>query len=398
MGLETLEKWIIVGKQRGASDLHLDAGCPPIYRVRGELVHQGDAVSAEALHGIAQALLKSSAWDAFVDRKSADLSKTISGVRCRINCFVSLKGISLSVRLLTSFKNTLRDANLHPDLKKLLGHETGLIIVSGPTGSGKTTTLAALIEEVNMGTRAHIISVESPIEYFFKNRNSIIRQREIPTHAPTFERAIEDSLREDPDILVIGEMRSAEVMRQTLNAAETGHLVLATMHSSSCAETISRLCMSFPAEIQPAVQAQVADGLIAVINQRLAYLPDEKILVPVLEIMKTNGSVRANIRAGTVSQLVSCIQTGAEDGMYTFERYRKWVDQKRDWVMPQQATRMEADDPDTEKTGLNLIKRPSTRSAPANDARRMAAKTGPGDRLEITADEIDLAELAKDLE
>jgi twitching motility protein PilT len=145
------------------------------------------------------------------------------------------------------------------------------VIVSGPTGSGKSTTLAALIEEINSARARHIVTLESPLEYLFTNRRSYIRQREIPAHAPSFEQGIVDALRENPDVLVIGEMRTPEVMRLTLDAAETGHLVLATMHSASCAEALSRLCMSFPAEIQPSIRAQLADCLVGVICQRLEF-------------------------------------------------------------------------------------------------------------------------------
>lgn len=397
---ELLEKLILIGKQYGASDLHLESGTSPIYRVRGDLINKGDPLTADTLHKIAQFVVKPSAWQDFVDRKSADTSKTISGVRCRINCFITLRGISFSIRLLTSFRNSIHDTNLHPELKKLLAHETGLIIVSGPTGSGKSTTLAAFVEEINMNSRSHIISVESPIEYFFKSRKSIVRQREVPTHTPSFQQAILDSLREDPDVLVIGEMREAEVMRLTLNAAETGHLVLATMHSSSCVETISRLCMSFPAEIQSSIQSQIADCLIAVVNQRLVYLPDDKIFVPWLEIMKVNGSVKTNIRAGTTSHLTTCIQTGAEDGMYTFERYRRWIDQKRDWVTPKQATRMEEPDPDTEKVNLNSIVPPVKKDLQNKDKTTPAPnkQSDPSGRLEISVDDTDLDKLVKDLE
>src|SRR5208283_3654889 len=133
---------------------------------------------------------------------------------------------------------------------------------SGPTGSGKSTTLAALIEEINATRARHIVTLESPLEYLFTNRRSFIRQREVPAHAPSFEQGIADALRENPDVLVIGEMRTPEVMRLTLDAAETGHLVLATMHSATCAEALTRLCMSFPADIQPSIRAQLADCLV----------------------------------------------------------------------------------------------------------------------------------------
>ena len=178
----------------------------------------------------------------------------------------------MAVRLLSSFQNNLRACNLHPDLKRLTEMTTGLIVISGPTGSGKSTTLAALVEEINSSSARHIIAIESPLEYVFTNRRSFIRQREVPTHSPSYEQALVDALRENPDVLVIGEMRTPEVMRLTLSAAETGHLVIATMHSATCAEALTRICMSFPAEIQGGIRAQLADCFVGVVCQRLEFL------------------------------------------------------------------------------------------------------------------------------
>ena len=249
-----LSEWISLGKESGASDLHLEAGSQPLFRVRGELVPMGEPVSGQALLEVAQSILGTQRWQEFLERRSADLSETICGTRCRINVFNTVRGVSFAVRLLSSFQNNIRDCNLHPEVLRFTTPDTGLVIISGSTGSGKSTTLAALIEEINRARRRHIITIENPIEYFFKNRKSFIRQREVQSHTPSFEQAITDSLREDPDVLVIGEMRTPDVMRLTLNAAETGHLVLATMHSSTSAEALARFCMSFAPEIQPAIR------------------------------------------------------------------------------------------------------------------------------------------------
>ena len=243
-----------------------------------------------------------------------------------------------AVRLLSSFQNTIQDCNLHPDLRRFTLPKSGLVVVSGSTGSGKSTTLAALIEEVNASQRKHIIALESPIEYFFTNRKSYIRQREVPSHTPSFEQAIVDSMRENPDILVIGEMRTPDVMRLTLNAAETGHLVLATMHSSTCAEALARICMSFPSEIQGSIRAQLADCLVGVVCQKLDYLPQLQMRVPQCEVLVANTSARSNIRAGQFSQIISVIQAGGEEGMWSFDRYQRWMEQKKDWIKPSQAT------------------------------------------------------------
>ena len=243
----------------------------------------------------------------------------------------------MAIRLLSSFRNNLKDCNLHPDLKALTSRENGLVIISGPTGSGKSTTLAALIEEVNTSQSRHILTIEDPIEYYLENARSFIRQREVHTHTPSFEQGITDAMREDPDVLVIGEMRTQETMRLTLNAAETGHLVLATMHSARASEALSRIEMSFAPESQGSIRAQLADSLVGVVSQRLVYLPDEKIRVPQCELLMASTQVKSLVRSGQFAKLESAIQTGRDDGMWTFERYLGWINGKQHWVKPTKA-------------------------------------------------------------
>jgi twitching motility protein PilT len=301
--------------------------------------------------------------------------------------FQTLRGAALAVRLLAASTNTLKTCNLHPDLGKLTEAQTGLVIVSGPTGCGKSTTLAAMIEEINASRARNIITIESPIEYLYTNHRSFIRQREVPTHSPSYEQAIVDALRENPDVLVIGEMRTPEAMRLTLNAAETGHLVLATMHSSTCAEALNRLCMSFASEIQGSVRAQVADCLVAVVCQRLEYLQEYQLRVPLCEVLMANSNAKGTIRSGSFSQLATVIQSGGEDGMWSFDRYRRWMEQKRDWVMP---SRQSASPPMEVQAQAApsppLVARPT--SKPAAEA-----------PIDISIDEsADLAELARKIE
>jgi pilus retraction protein PilT len=244
------DEWIEQAYALGASDLHLEAGTPVIVRVRGELQSVGGIVTGDALLQVGQDLLGTEGWREFKERGSADLSADIGGIRCRANLFRTVRGMAVAVRLLSPGVKDLRACNLHPDFRRFIEASSGLIIISGPTGSGKSTTLAALIEEINATRARNIVVLESPIEYVFTNRQSFVRQREIPTHSPSFEQGIVDALRENPDVLVISEMRTPEVMRLTLNAAETGHLVLATMHSATCTEALTRVCMSFPSDLQ----------------------------------------------------------------------------------------------------------------------------------------------------
>lgn len=390
-----LKEWIQLAKERGASDLHLESGTPLVLRARGELLQLGTPIPGHTLLDEARALLDEEQWEDFLERRSADLSKTLSGVRCRINLFQTVKGIGFAVRLLSSFQNNLRDCNLLPELGRLVGARSGLVIVSGPTGSGKSTTLAALVEEINATQGFNILTLENPIEYFFTNRKSFIRQREIPSHSPSFEQAILDSMRENPDVLVIGEMRTPEVMRLTLNAAETGHLVLATMHSSSCAEAISRLCMSFPAEIQPSIRAQVADCLVGVVCQRLTYLPKLQIRVPVCEILTATVSAKSTIRTGQFSQILSVLQTGGEEGTWTFDRYQRWVDQKKDWVRPGQARPLE-DRPRTAPGSASAPKE-MRRAASSPKQERGSKSKGDDGRVEISSVDDDLESLARQI-
>lgn len=376
--------WIAKSRELGASDLHLEAGTPMVVRVRGELIPAGAPIAAAVLESAARELLGQEGWGTLLDRGSMDLSRNVGGVRCRINVFQTARGVALAVRLLSSFQNNLRACNLHPDLKKLTEATTGLIVVSGPTGSGKSTTLAALIEEINVSSARNIIAIESPLEYLFNNRRSFIRQREIPTHSPSFEQALVDALRENPDVLIVGEMRTAEVMRLTLNAAETGHLVIATMHSATCAEALTRLCMSFPAESQGGIRAQLADCLVAVVCQRLEFLPDFKLRVPVCEILLPSAAAKGTIRGGQFSQIANVLQTGGEAGMWNIERYLRWVAQKRDWVQPA------AEALPTESA-----------NAPASRIRRQASPPKPvgSDSIEvIELEEVDLDALARHIE
>ncbi|HMK84925.1 MAG TPA: ATPase, T2SS/T4P/T4SS family [Steroidobacteraceae bacterium] len=328
------EQWIEQAYSLGASDLHLEADTPIVARVRGELQTVGGTVSGAALMQVARQLLGAERFAQFVERGSADISEAVGGMRLRANFYQTVRGIAIAIRLLAPAVKDLRACNLHRDFRRFTEALSGLVLIAGPTGSGKSTTLAALIEEINSTRARNIITLESPIEYLFANRQSYVRQREIPTHSPSFEQGIIDALRENPDVLVIGEMRTPEAMRLTLNAAETGHLVLATMHSANCAEALARVCMSFPEGVQASVRAQLADCLVAVSCQRLEFLSAARLLVPRCEILLPTPAAKAIIRIGNFSQLATVLQSGGEDGMWTFERYQRWMDQVTDWVRP----------------------------------------------------------------
>ena len=325
--------WILKARELGASDLHAETDSPLVARVRGKLHSMGETAGGVDLQRASEGLLGAEGWAVFLSRGSADISAEVAGIRCRINIFRTIRGIALAVRLLTPSIRDLKSCNLHPDLRRLSEAASGLVIISGPTGSGKSTTLAALIEEINATEARNIITLESPLEYLHANRRSFIRQREIPTHSPSFEQAITDALRENPDVLVVSEMRTPEVMRLTLNAAETGHLVLATMHSATCAEALTRVCMSFPAEIQGSIRAQLADCLVGVLCQRLDFLSSLRLRVPRCELLLASNGAKGSIRTGAFSQLANVIQSSGEEGMWSFDRYGRWIEQRTDWVL-----------------------------------------------------------------
>lgn len=381
----TLESLITAANRQGASDLHLEPGLPAAVRVRGTLRIVGEPLTGQALFDMARVILGSDAWQHFLAQRSADFSKTISGVRCRLNLMHTARGVGFAIRLLASFQATIDRLNLHPDLKKLVTPTNGLVLISGPTGSGKSSTLAALIQEINLTESRHVLTLESPIEHIFRARRAFIRQREVGRDTPSFEQGLLDALREDPDVLMVGEMREPETMRLTLNAAETGHLVFATVHSGSCAEALQRVVLAFPAEIQSNVAAQLADSLVAVVCQRLRFRPDLNIRVPECEILRSTNPVRAFIRNRDFFKLPQALEIGAEQGMWTFERYQTWMTKRAQWHVPN----AEDEAPDQEEAAPIAHVLPPASAAPkaASQAAPIAdppAETRrPGERIEI---------------
>jgi twitching motility protein PilT len=387
-------------RERRASDVHLEAGLPVAMRVSSNLQVAGEPLPLETVTSVARQVVGEDGWSDFLQRGSADLSRTIEGVRCRINVMQTARGPGLAIRLLSSFTATIEKLNLHPDLKKLIANPHGLILVSGPTGSGKSSTLAALIQEINVTEALHIITLEHPIEYQFRPVKSFIRQREIGRDSPSFDQGLLDAMREDPDVLMVGEMRDPETMRLTLNASETGHLVFGTIHSSSAVEALQRLVLAFPSEIQNSISAQLADCLCAVVCQRLRYESRLGIRLPECEILMPNHAIKNFIRRGEFFKIASVLETGADHGMWTFARYRAWMESRKEWHMP---NREHADLPSDE----SLASRPGQpiKHAPAHvSLPRVEKKPEPtlvkpapaaGARIEIEPDESEFGKILK---
>jgi len=392
-----LESLIGAARQQGASDLHLEAGLPPALRVRGSLRTVGEPVSPRVLFAWAREVIGEAHWPGFLERRSADLSRTIQGVRCRINILQTARGVGFAIRLLSTFQATIEKLNLHPDLKKLVTPHNGLILVSGPTGCGKSSTLAALIQEINLTEARHIVTIESPIEYSFRPRRAYLRQREVGRDTPSFEQALLDALREDPDVLMVGEMRDAETMRLTLNASETGHLVMATVHSSNCTEALQRVVSAFPSEIQGSVAAQLADCLVAVIAQRLRFRPELNIRVPECEILIPTNPVKAHIRNRDFFKIISALEIGAEQGMWTFQRYCAWLEKRTNWHVPGQspeAPDAEMDDGPAAADLPPLAAAPKPAAA-APKGQVAAPGAGTGGRIDIEPVEGDFGKILK---
>ncbi|QSQ23017.1 Flp pilus assembly complex ATPase component TadA [Pyxidicoccus parkwayensis] len=350
-------------REQGASDVHLEGGMPMALRVRGALRLVGEPLSAASLTTLAREVVGDD-WPEFVERCSYDVSRTLEGQRIRINVLRSARGVGFAIRLLSTSHATLKRLNLHPDLRRLVEPTHGLVLVCGPTGSGKTSTLAALLQELNLEESRHIITVESPIEYALVPRMSFIRQREVGRDTPSFAQALVDAMREDPDVLMVGEMREPEVMRLTLNAAETGHLVLATVHSASAGEALARVVSAFAPEMQAAVCAQLADCLVGVVCQRLRYRPEVGLRVPECEVLMGSTPVKSIVRQGHFYKIPSAIETGAADGCWSFPRYAEWLARKTDWSQPSTPTEEPpAAAPEAEPTREPLL--PAARTRPA---------------------------------
>ena len=389
-----------------ASDLHLEPGLPACLRVRGQLRDFGPPIAGPALLEMARTVVGEARWPELIERRSCDLSRTLGGARCRINVFCTARGVGMAIRFLASFHASLAHLNLHPDLARLVQPHSGLVIVSGSTGSGKSTTLAALIQELNGRERRHIVTLESPIEYTFAPRQSFIRQREVGRDTPSFAQGLYDAMREDPDVLMVGELRDAETMRLTLNAAETGHLVLTTLHSSTAAEALQRIVSAFPAEIQSGVCAQLADSLVGVLCQRMRALPGRNLRAPECEVLLATQSVKAIVRQGAFSKLQTSLETGGAEGCFTFQRYREWMEKRTDWYVPPEPREPlePRDEPAAVEAPLAMPRagravRARPRAAGQTPAPpEPATPTGGEEILEIGSADEDLAEILSELE
>ncbi|MBE9535986.1 MAG: type IV pilus twitching motility protein PilT [Proteobacteria bacterium] len=313
-----IDKLLQAAKSAGASDLHLVSGSLPYIRVNGDLrtVKMDKAMSAELLRSLIFEILTEEQQAAIDKERDLDFSYEAVGLgRFRGNLLYQRKGLDAVFRFIPAEIPTLESLGFPPVVSKLTQHHQGLVLVTGPTRSGKSATLAAMINEINERSNHHILSIEDPIEYIHPNKKSVVNQREVGKHTNSFARALKASLREDPDVIMVGELRDVETMSMAITASETGHLVLATLQTSSAHKTIDRVLDSFPVAQQSQIRTMVSESLKGVISQRLLKRADGKGMVAAVEILIGTVPLANLIRDGKTFQIPSIMQTGKGVGM-----------------------------------------------------------------------------------
>jgi len=316
---------LIQTKERGGSDLHLSAGSKPMMRLHGDLTPiDGEPLSRDAVHKMIYEILNDEQRRLFEEIRDLDFAIELGEVaRFRVNVFNQRNGEGAVFRVIPAQIRTFQDLGLPEVVQTLALRENGLVLVTGPTGSGKSTTLAAMIDLINSTTKKHIITLEDPIEFVHKSKSSLVNQREIGPHTKSFASALRAALREDPDVILVGEMRDLETISLALTAAETGHLVFGTLHTKSAPKTVDRVIDAFPPGQQQQIRVQLAEALQGVVSQLLMPTKDKKGRVAALEIMVATVAIRNLVRESKTHQMPSAIQTGTQMGMQSLEQALK---------------------------------------------------------------------------
>src|SRR5213082_1163472 len=316
--LRHVDEYLAVGQEAGASDIHLGVNAPPIWRLHGKLQPiwpDAPRFKAEQTQKLADAFLNDTQHELVKERGDADFAYANSRGRYRASVVRQRLGIDLVFRIISTKVRTMDELGLPESLKLLTRFHNGLILVTGSVGSGKSTTLAALVEQVNLERREHIITLEDPIEYVFEPKGCHITQREVHTHTRSFGMALRGALREDPDVIMVGEMRDLETISLAITASETGHLVLGTLHTGTAARTLDRLLDVFPADQQEQIRVMVSESLRGIISQQLIPRADGTGRVLALETLTNTPAVSNVIREAKTFMLPGIIQTGRKQGM-----------------------------------------------------------------------------------
>ncbi len=308
--------------EKNASDLHLSVGQPAALRIYGTITRQeGDPYSADQVLAMAESLMTAEQRQQFAEQKTLDMGFSLTGSqRFRINVYREMGHCALAIRYLDGRLKTLKELGLPPQIEQLTHLHSGLVLVCGATGSGKSTTLAALLNSINSQYSRHILTVEDPVEFIHPQKQSIIHQRELHSDVPDFASAVKASLREDPDVIMVGEMRDLETMRTAITAAETGHLVFSTLHTNDAVGVVDRLIGSFPGNEQGVARQRIAYALKAVIAQQLAPVIGGQGRAVVAEILMVTNAVSNLIESTKTKQIYSIMESGAALGMQTLDQ------------------------------------------------------------------------------
>jgi twitching motility protein PilT len=318
----TIQELLKFTSDAGASDLHISAGSFPMVRVHGEMKRLNLPVfGKQEVEDLIKSVMTDAQWNMFEKRLELDFSTKLSNdVRFRVNAFHQINGLGCAFRVIPNEILSFEELHLPDVLRKLAMKQKGLILFTGPTGSGKSTSLATMIDYINVNKKRHIITIEDPIEFVHKSKQSLLNQRELGHDTLSFTNALRAALREDPDVILVGEMRDLETVSLALAAAETGHLVFSTLHTSSATKSIDRIIDMFPKEQQNQVRSMLSETLQAVVAQTLLKKKDGKGRVPAMEIMIANTAVKNLIREEKTYQIPSVIQAGTKEGMQTLDQ------------------------------------------------------------------------------
>lgn len=322
MSREALERLLQNIVDRESSDLHLSAGVTPMCRVHGDMQVLTDTIlDNDSAQSLIHSVMSEEQKALFEDAMEMDFSMEIeSGARFRVNVFMQHRGIAAVFRVIPNEVLTLEQINAPEVLKAICENKSGLVLVTGPTGSGKSTTLAAMINYINENNPEHIITIEDPIEFTHVNKKSLVNQREVHSQTHGFKNALRAALREDPDVILVGEMRDLETIKLALTAAETGHLVFGTLHTTSACKTVDRIVDVFSSEEKGMVRTMLSESLRAVVAQTLIKKKDGSGRVAAMEVLISTPAIRNLIRENKIPQMYSMIQTGKKLGMQTLEQ------------------------------------------------------------------------------
>lgn len=308
---------------KNASDLHLIVGYYPTIRINNKLLYLREfgVITAQDSSELPKQLLNQHQYPLFMENKEIDFTYLFEDVRFRVNLYNATNTCAASLRFIPAVIRTIQELNLPDFFSTFTTYKQGLILFTGPTGEGKSTSLAAIINELNMRDSQHIITIEDPIEFIYPKSRSIISQREIGQDSLSWARALNSALREDPDIVLVGEVRDYETIQSVLTIAETGHLVFSTLHTNSASEALNRIIDVFPSTQQNQVKSSLASSLVAVVAQRLLPSSDGNSRIPAIEILLNHSSVTPLIREGKIFQLDNVVETSEKEGMILLEKY-----------------------------------------------------------------------------